>query len=68
MSEVDYLIFDEVHSIYPESTYVDIMNKFIYNHKLMLPLLGRLKEKKTLPKVIAFFSLESILQATKNND
>jgi hypothetical protein len=43
------------------------MNKFIYNHKLMLPLLGRLEEK-TLPKVIAFFSLESILQAAQNND
>ena len=36
ISEVDYLIFDEVHNIYPESTYVDIMNKFIFNHKFML--------------------------------
>ena len=36
ISEVDYLIFDEVQNIYPESTYVDIMNKFIFNHKFML--------------------------------
>jgi hypothetical protein len=35
ISEEDYLIFDEVHNIYPESTYVSIMNKFIFNHKLM---------------------------------
>ena len=36
ISEVDYLIFDEVQNIYAESYYVNIMNKFIFNHKLML--------------------------------
>ena len=35
ISEVDYLIFDEVHNIFPESNCVDIMNKFIFNHELM---------------------------------
>jgi ERCC4-related helicase len=63
MSEVDYLIFDEAHNIYPESTYVSIMNKFIFNHELMQspaknPVL--LKDKR-LPKVLAFFSLDSLL-------
>ena len=37
ISEVDYLIFDDAFSDkkIPE-TYVDIMNKFIFNHSLML--------------------------------
>ena len=43
ISKVDYLIFDEVHSVYPESTYVDIMNKFIFNHDLMLSPPGYLE-------------------------
>lgn len=40
ISKVDYLIFDEIHSINPESTYVDIMNKFIFNHELMQSPIG----------------------------
>lgn len=66
MSEVDYLIFDEVHSIFPESTYVDIMNKFIYNHKVMLS--PAKNPDKRLPKVLAFFSLDNVLQGAQNND
>jgi hypothetical protein len=68
ISKVDYLIFDKVHGIYPESCYVDIMNKFIFNHKLMLTHLAKLKDMNKLPKVLAFFSLDSVLQAAENND
>jgi hypothetical protein len=63
ISEVDYLIFDETHSIYVESSYVDIMNKFIFNHTLMLSPAKNpdLLEDKRLPKVLAFFTLDSVL-------
>ena len=62
ISQVDLLIFDEVHSINPESEYVSIMNNYIFNNKLMI------EDKKRLPNVLAFFNLDRILKAAQKND
>lgn len=52
ISEVDYLIFDEVHKIQANSTYVEILKNFIFNHKLKLPPSNNpdiLEQKKRIP-------------------
>jgi ERCC4-related helicase len=66
ISEMDFLIFEEVHNIYPESTYENIMKNFIFNDKLKLTIANDpdFEQKKKLPKVLAFFNLESVIQGT----
>ena len=56
--EIDLLVFDEAHIIYPENPYVEIMNKFYFNSKQILNHHGLEK----LPLVFSFFNLDCVLQ------
>jgi hypothetical protein len=57
LSEIDYLIIDEGHSIYPENPTAEIMIKFYYNSKEALDPMLRNK----LPKILTFFNIDSVI-------